>query len=173
MKNAPMRFGGLSLNHNPHKLVIGNNSNIRELMPPCCDADSVYLGERMKTVSGEGELYGADCLEQFAALDAMRKSYVCKKLSLPRLRPFYAFLQELEMTAQPVDGVLSYRFVFCQAQSPRKSVVSNEFYTVTDDGESLWDISYLFSVKPERLVELNPRIRYVDELSAGMRVRIC
>ena len=173
MKNAPLRFGGLSLSHNPHKLSIKYSGNIRELTPPCCEPDSVYLGDRVSRVSGEGELFGGDCLEQFAVLEELRRSHTRAKLSLPRMRPFYAYLKELELIAGPVDNVLTYRFEFTRAQSPRRSGRLGVYHTVIEQGESLWDIAYSYSVPIERLIELNTGIPYIDSIDEGVKVRIC
>ena len=173
MKNAPMRFGGMSLSHNPYKLTIECESNIIELKPPCCDADSVDLGGRISRISGEGELYGADCMKQFSALEALQREHIRAILSLPRRRPIYACLKELELIAEPVDNVLKYRFVFIQAQSPRKSERLGVYHTVIQNGESLWDISYAYKVPIERLIELNTAIPYIDSIDEGVKVRIC
>lgn len=172
MKNAPMRFGGLSLSHNPHTLKIEHSGNIRELMPPCCEPDSVYLGERISRVSGEGELYGEDCLERYSALEKLYRAHKLSKLVLPHMRPIYAYIKELELTAEPVDDVLRYRFVFTEAQSPRKCERLGVYHTVIGT-EDLWDISYSYSVPIERLVELNTGIPYIDSIEEGTRVRIC
>lgn len=173
MKNAPMRFGGMSLSHNPHKLIIERESNIVELSPPCCDADSVDLGGKISRISGEGELYGADCMKRFASLEALQRERVRAKLSLPRRRPIYAYLKELELIAEPVDNVLKYRFVFIQAQSPRKSERFAVYHTVTQAGESLWDIAYAYKTPIEKLIELNTAIPYIDSIDEGVKVRIC
>ncbi len=172
MKNAPMRFGGLSLSHNPHTLIIEHSGNIRELMPPCCEPDSVYLGERISRVSGEGEIYGEDCIERFAVLEKLYKVHIRSKLALPHMRPIYAYIKELELIAEPMDNVLRYRFVFTEAQSPRKSERLGVYHTVIGS-ESLWDISYSYGVPIERLIELNTGIPYIDDVSEGTRVRIC
>lgn len=173
MKNAPMRFCGLTFGHNPEKLVIEAYSNVFELMPPCCEPDSVYLGERRAVIKGEGELYGADCMEQFAALEAFHRSHAVGKLTLPHRKPIYACLKELELIAAPVDDVIRYRFVFTQAKSPRRASDSAEYCSVGSSGGSLWDIAYRYNTSVERLVELNPDISLIDSIAAGVRVRIC
>ena len=68
MKNAPMRFDGMSLHHNPHQLHVENEHHIRSLTSPCCAPDSLLLSRKPCVISGEGELYGEDCQEQYLAL---------------------------------------------------------------------------------------------------------
>ena len=92
---------------------------------------------------------------------------------IPHMEPMYAYLKELKMTAKPVDDVLSYRFLFIEAQSLRPEAQNTEFYLTKTDGESLWDIAYAYDVPIERLTVLNPQIPLIYELSRGERVRIC
>ena len=72
-----------------------------------------------------------------------------------------------------MDNVLSYRFVFVEAQSPRPEAQGTEYYLTVSEGENLWDISYEYGVPIERLVALNPHIPLIGELSGGERVRLC
>ena len=172
MINAPMRFDGMSLHHNPHKLHIENEHRIRSLCTPSADADSLYLNRQPCVISGEGELYGADCLAQYQALFRRYQSKKRSKLALPHLSPLYAYLRELRLIAEPEEDVLTYRFVFVEAQSPRLHVPSAEYY-ISEEGETLWNIGYQNGVAIDVLVRLNPQIPHIDALKAGERVRLC
>ena len=68
MKNAPMRFCGMSLHHNPAKLSVLNSANTRRLTVPFTAPDTQHLGVGLWVVKGEGELYGADCMDQYMQL---------------------------------------------------------------------------------------------------------
>ena len=173
MRFAPMRFDGFSLRHNPEKLRISGSVHVKEYRSPCCEADSVSLGKELCRVEGEGEFCGTDCIAQYQALEKLRSSAKRAKLVLPHMHPLYAFLKELALTAKPVDNVLSYRFVFVEAQSPRPEYRGTESYLTVSNGESLWDISYAFGVPIERLTALNPQIPLIDDLREGERVRLC
>ncbi|MBQ3285347.1 MAG: LysM peptidoglycan-binding domain-containing protein [Ruminococcus sp.] len=173
MRFAPMRFDGMSLRHNPEKLHISGSDHVKEYRSPCCEADSVSLGRELKRIAGEGEFCGADCIEQYRALEKMQIKAKRAKLALPHMQPMYAYLKELELTAKPMDNVLSYRFVFVEAQSPRPEAQGTEYYLTVSEGENLWDISYEYGVPIERLVALNPHIPLIGELSGGERVRLC
>ena len=173
MKNAPMRFDGLSLSHNPHKLLIENESRLRELTTVKRISRTEQLYRRPCVISGEGELYGADCLEQYIALERMYRSQKRGKLALPHLRPIYAYLKELSLLSEPHEDVLKYRFVFVEAQSPRLRIPEEAYYITVSQGESLWDIGYRYGVGIDDLVRLNPQIPHIDELDAEERVRLC
>lgn len=172
MKNAPMRFAGMSLHHNPHQLTLSGSENLSEIISPCCEPDSLSLGAKLYRIAGEGELYGADCLTQYQRLDALRQAHRREKLVLPRMEPMYAYLKELSLKAQPQEDVIQYRFVFTQAQSDRKTR-RPRYYLTDDAGESLWDISRTFGVAVEELVALNPAVKNIDSLSVGTKVRLC
>ena len=173
MKNAPMRFGGMSLRHNPAKLNISGKHHIRMYGSPCCKADSTSLGMELRRITGEGEMCGADCIEQYSALKGLQHNRIAAKLVLPHMQPLYAYLKELSLTAKPIDDVLSYRFEFIEAQSPRKDSAGVVCYMTESEGENLWDIAYAFSVPIEQLVALNPQIPHIGELKSGERVRVC
>ena len=173
MKNAAMRFCGYTFPHNPAALKIENTGNIRELNSPCCEPGSMHLGSRLRRISGEGELYGADCIAQFEELQRLFERGEEGLLSLPKQPAIYAYLKELQMTAQPKENVLGYRFVFLEARPPEKDNAVIESYETCTAGESLWGVSYRFGVPIDELVRLNPQIKYIDSLDSGEKVRLC
>lgn len=173
MKLAPMRFGGVSMRHNPSKLSISGKNRIREYLSPCCEADSRVMGRELYRVSGEGVLYGKDCFEQYSTLKRLQMNQAPSKLVLPRMQPMYAYLNELSMTAEPKDDVLFYRFEFIETKSPNKEMKGEQHYLTASQGESLWDISYIYGAPIERLTALNPQIPYIGHIAEGERVRIC
>lgn len=172
MRYAPMRFCGLALSHNPHTLAITDSGNLREMVSPCCEPDSEGLGLKLRAVSGEGEFFGEDCMEQYRRLETLLREQRCGKLMLPQRQPMYAYLRELSLTAEPLDQVVKYRFRFVQAQSPRVDTSGDAYYTTQAEGESLWDIGYRFDVAIGKLVELNPQIPMIDDLKEKERVRL-
>ena len=173
MKNAPIRFGGISLRHNPHKLSIENEHHIRSVVSPTASPDSLYLNRMPCVVSGEGELYGLDCVEQYLALEKLCLAHERSKLVLPHMTPIYAYLKELRLLAEPLENILTFRFVFVQAQSPRRHESCGITYDTETEGESLWNIAFRYKVPIESLVRLNPQIPHIDELKRGERVRLC
>ena len=172
MRFAPMRFDGMSLRHNPATLTVSGKNRIREYESPCCEADSVNLCRELRRITGEGEFCGADCIAQYQALERLKNSGRRAKLVLPGMKPLYAFLKELELTAKPADDVLSYRFVFVVGQRPRRDRGTDRV-TTASAGDSLWDISFVYGVPIEKLVALNPQIPLIDELNEGEWVRLC
>lgn len=173
MKNVPMRFCGYTFSHNPATLKIEHTGSIRELNPPGGEPISERLGNRLRRISGDGELYGADCIAQFRELQRLFDSGESGLLSLPHMPAIQAYLSALHLIAEPKDDVLSYRFTFTEERTPARDDSAIGYYETLVEGESLWNISYLRNVPIDTLVRLNPQIKYIDYLNDGERVRLC
>ena len=173
MKNVPMRFCGYTFGHNPAKLKIDDTGSVASILPPFHEPDSVLLGRKPRVIRGEGELYGADCIGQYAQLYALYAQGRSGLLSLPHMTPMTAYLRELSLTADPREDILGFSFTFIEAKGDAAAIDAEPFYTVSAQGESLWDIAYAKGKDINTLVELNPQIRYIDALSAGEKVRLC
>lgn len=173
MKNVPMRFDGFCFTHNPAKLKIEDTDNIVAILSPFDVPDSLRLGRRLRVIRGEGELYSADCIEQYNTLYTLYAQGHRGLLSLPHMAPMTAYLKELGLIAEPREDVLTFSFSFIEAKGDSTPVSACDHYTVTEQGESLWDIAYRFHKGIDTLVELNPQIRYIDALNAGERVKLC
>ena len=172
MKNAPMRFCGISLHHNPAKLTVRNTANIRSLSAPHTSPDAEHLGLGLWIVKGEGELYGADCMEQYQRLSELYQQEKRGLLSLPGLPVMTAYLSELALGADATENVITYHFSFVQAQGGGCAVSPAQWYTAAE-GDSMWDIAVLHEMSIDALVRMNPGICRLDNLSAGERVRVC
>ncbi len=173
MKNVPMRFSGYTFHHNPAELKIEQTEHIIEQSSPCCEPINERIGSHLRLISGEGELYGADCIARFREMQGLLGKSAPGLLLLPHMPAMYAYLKELRMLAEPKENVLGYRFVFIEAQPPARDETIDEYYETAVLGESLWDISYRFCVPIGELVRLNPQISYIDSLKKGERVRLC
>ena len=173
MRNAPMRFCGFSFHHNPAKLRIDERAGVLRIESQCAEPDSLLLGRRLKIISGEGELYGAECVKQYRSLCRLFTEGKRGLLTLPHMPSVYAYLQELRLIAEPEDDVIAFTFSFIEAKGDGSAVSAESKYTVVNDGESLWDVAYSHGAGIDELVALNPRICDIDDLSAGEEVRIC
>ena len=171
MKREPMRFCGVSWPHNPRVLRFSAEKTLVEQQSPGSGTILQETGRRALRVEGEGELYGENCVAQFGELLTLFRTRGAGVLSVAGLKPFYAVFEELRLLAEPKPDVLTYRFVFREAaelseeDKPETHVIGN--------GESLWDVSYLYGIGIDRLVELNPQVRRPDEVAAGEEVRLC
>ena len=171
MKLIPMKFGGVVWHHNPREITFECEKNVNELLSPFESSAIQETGRRNMIIKGEGELYGEDCLEQFARLFELFKKSGQGVLAIPQISPVYAVFESLRIIGQPRPDVLTYSFVFrevMQSQSEDKPVN----YVVGED-ESLWDVSYKFGISIDKLVELNPQFKRPDIVNEGEVIRLC
>ena len=167
MKLVPMRFKGVQWHHNPREIAF-----VCEKLHAPFDRSYVQdTGRRNRLIKGEGELYGADCREQFARLYALFESGGSGVLAIPGLCAVHAVFEELRMTGYARPDVLTYRFVFREMMELAEEQKQTS-YTPAQD-ETLWDVSYRFSVVIDRLVALNPWVRRPDEPLGGREVALC
>lgn len=173
MKNAKMRFCGYTFEHNPSKLKIADSARLRAILPPGSLPDSVVPGRGLRIVKGEGELAGADCLVRYERLRALYERGEKGILALPGVKAMTAYLSELSVTAEPLEDVIGYRFTFTEARGEGSAVSGADVYTVSEDGESLWDIAYANGIGIDELVRLNPQIPFIGSLDENEKVRLC
>ena len=150
MKLIPMRFKGVTWRHNPRELTFESEKQINELHAPYAGCTVQDTGRRGMCVKGEGELFGADCLEQFRALLALFREGGSGVLSIENVKPFHAVFESLTLIGKPKPDVLTYRFLF-----------------------NLWDVSYRFGIGIDALMALNPQVKRPDILTEGEVVRLC
>lgn len=171
--NSMLRFKGYTFEHNPETIRITSEKNLSRQSVLNSKSAVRETGDNSRVITGEGKFYGENCIYQFMKLFKLKEESGSGILSLPDIKPFYAFFQTLEFSADPTPELISYRFVFREDSSrPNSLEASNEYYELSE-GEDLWDVSYKFAVSIEKLVELNPEIKRPSEVEEGTRVRIC
>lgn len=171
MKLCPMRFMGYTWHHNPKSIEIKSAKKVVELSLPY-DTDVLQnFGEKNITISGVGELYGDDCLNQYSDLHDIYAKGSRGVLCLPELMPFVACFEKLEVIAHDIPDMLTYSFAFSGIRF-KSSFLTLKKETVVKQGQTLWDIAYEHGVSVEKLCELND-IMFVNDLYAGKTVRIC
>ncbi len=167
-----MRFAGYTWHHNPKSLKVTNGKKVVVLSVPYSTDVLQNFGEKPLTISGVGELYGEDCLEQYEKLRQVYEMGKSDVLCLPQLIPMYAYFDSLTLQAQPSANVLTYSFSFTQVKN-KPSVCNCVQSVVAEDSQSLWDISHLYGVPIDTLVAVNPQIMFLNDLTQGEVVRLC
>ena len=166
MKLVPMRFKGVEWRHNPREITFALDKTVHELPSPFGKAIVQNAGRKNRIIKGEGELFGEDCTEQFRALAELFKSGGSGILAIPKLGSLHAVFESLTLKGYPKNDVLTYGFVFREVME-RERADKPDSHTAAD-GETLWDISYLYNIEIDRLVALNPDIRRPDEPLDGV-----
>lgn len=171
MKLVPMRFKGVQWHHNPKEIVFECDKSVKELNSPNGTSYVQNMGRKNMIISGTGELYGTDCLEQFDRLLSLFRQGGQGVLAIPKIIPVYAVFESLKIKGEPKPDVLEYSFVFREVME-KKQKDKTEVYTA-EEGECLWDISYKFEVPIDTLVRLNPSIKRPDISLDGRVVKLC
>lgn len=171
MTLVPMRFKGLTWHHNPRVINFECDKQIAELKAPFGTAYIQNMGRKNIKISGTGELFGSDCLEQFEKLLDLFKSGGCGVLAIAHIAPVFAVFESIKIIGEPKPDVLTYSFVFREVMELKKAETPDEY--VTKQSETLWDISFAFDIVIDELVRLNPWVKRPDEITVGSVVKLC
>lgn len=172
MKLSKMRYKGYSWLHNPKEIKITKEQLLKEQHIPYDTGYMQDLGSKSRVIEGIGQLYGDDCLDQYKALEKLQGEKGSGILSLPNMKPFYAYFKSIGLACDPTPKLVTYKFVFVEDNSGQNNFSRQIFHKV-EKGETLWDIAYKYKVDIEKLVSLNPQIKRIDELCEGDSLRIC
>lgn len=166
-----MRYKGFTVSLNPTTLKIEcENETVLQTLPfkgQRCDE----IGTKCRTVKGEGELWGENCLQRYAELYALYKQKGSGVLSLPLAEPMYALFTKLSLKADTAPDKIIYSFEFKEEKTEDTDFICSVHRV--KEGEGLFDIAYFYNVPVEKLVELNPQIKRPDELTKGEEIKLC
>ena len=158
--------------HNPLEVTV-SHENKNGIVTLGMYGERQLEGVRKCTViKGKGELVGENCVKTYEKLSALFKEKKSGILTVPGLAPIRAQFCELSAQATTVPDVITYSFTFKECESFENYIAKKEKY-IAKKGENLFDISYSEGVSLDTLVELNPHIRYIDDLKEGEEVMLC
>lgn len=169
---ANMRYKGFSWHHNPKRLNIKNSRKTVTLSYPYSYEQTQEIFRENCIITGEGELYGGDCIRQFNVLNRLFSQKGGGVLSIGGLPSVEAYFTKLELLCEPKENIISYSFEFTQCSSKEKTNTSVNYH-IAESGETLWDIAYIYGTAVEALWEKNPVYKRPDSVQEGDRVIIC
>ncbi len=172
MRISKIRYKGYEWELNPETLTVVNERNYNEVIMPEGTSLSSTRSKKCRVITGEGMIIGYECLKLFNEILRLQSESESGLLTLPSTKPFYAYFTKLELLCEPTDDAVSYRFQFVE-DAERSYIIKEKRYHNVSGSETLWDIAYAYNTEIEKLVQLNPDIKRVDELTAGSGVRIC
>ena len=147
MNTALMRFQDYTWKHNPKTIQVACRREIKEWKLPGQGNLLQDLGPGKRIVTGEGELFGEDCLLQFRTLAALCEQGGTGLLILPDSTGFEASLVSLTMAGQAGPDIVGYRFEFWEQVGEGIPVLrEGKDYHIVQEGETLWDISKLYGI---------------------------
>ena len=171
MTLVPMRFKGVQWHHNPKEISFYCDKKVNEMKSPYGYSYIQDMGRKNMVIKGKGELYGKDCLQQFEKLLKLFKEGGEGVLALPQLQPIYAVFETIKIIGEPKPDLLEYSFVFKEVMERKCS--DKKTTHIVEAGQNLWDISHLYSIPIDKLVELNKFVKRPDELLEGSVIKLC
>ncbi len=169
---AKMRYKGITFEHNPESLRVQDKAKVKEDNILFGEPEITRVGRKCRTVTGKGQFAGENCIRAYADLLRLQMEGGSGILSLPDIKPFFAYFTKLELSCDPTPELVEYGFEFCEDTTDSDSG-NTPYYHKVMMGENLWDISYMYSVDIDTLVRLNPDIRFINESLQDKSVRIC
>lgn len=170
--NGKMSFGDFLFPVNPSVIRISHRRHVNSRRIPLGEDIVSETGSGKRIITGEGELFGRNAKEEFAALREVFERGGVGMLYLPSQEPISAYFEELELVGEDVEGVIHYRFRF--AESNRETVPLREKRVLADGKQSLWDVAFTYGRDVEELLRLNPSVMRPDTfLEAGKEIRLC
>ena len=104
----------------PHNPTVYKEEYLREPQYYKGDDGEYYfdaMGDEKLTITGTGAFFGDDAFVQFKKLAKLFKETTPGNLEHPIWGIRYCYLTGLEMTQEPKDNYVSYRFTFTGAQT--------------------------------------------------------
>ena len=173
-----MRFGSFVWPNNPRTYTISCKRQTAVHKVPMGGFVVQDLGRTATVMKGEGEFFGADAYSTFLELLAVFQKGGREMLVHPVWQTAGAYLTELELTQEPRDDYVAYRFTFCEApgaaEEPAAGIGQTDgqrFYELRE-GQTLWTVSNAYGLSMTELLRLNPQIAKPNEVQSGTRVRV-
>ena len=168
-----MKFKNYVWPHNPSTINVSVKRDLKEVMIPFKGSVIQDYGREKRIVSGSGQFFGDDCIEQFDSLFFVFKQGGRGYLSLPGMDSFLAAFKELKLVGNSMPNVLTYSFEFWEELTSNMTDLDlrEDFYTVMD-GDTLWSIAAKFEIPVETLLALNTNIKSPNQLVPGEKVRL-
>lgn len=85
------------------------------ITPKAASAISTGIGELKRTITGEGTFYGSDAYAQYQRLQELLEDETPGNLEHPLWGIRYCYFTGLELTQEPKENVVDYKFTFTQA----------------------------------------------------------
>lgn len=187
MKLAPMQYKDYVWPHNPEMYTITFERRVAVKKVPFGRYGMQDLGLTYRVMRGEGEFVGKDAYAEFKKLACVFYQGGAGILVHPVWQTAEAYFVSLELTQQPLEDYVRYRFTFWEtspldtalirvsngsaaaadgAKSPAKSA-----YSVVR-GDTLWGIADRFGVTLTALLRANPQIKNPNYIVTGQQVVI-
>ena len=175
-----MRFGSFVWPNNPRTYTLSAKRQTTVHKIPMAGFVVQDLGRTATVMQGEGEFFGPKAYETFQELLAVFEKGGKQTLVHPVWQTAGAYFTQLQLTQEPRDDYVAYRFTFCEAPDVWQDGQSDgevaqaggKRYCELGVGQTLWAVSAAYGLSMAALLRLNPQIARPNQVPAGTRVRV-
>ena len=169
--DGKMSFGDFIFPVNPYLVRVIHKRRVAEQHIPGSKSLISDMGRTAERISGEGELFGKNCAEDFERLRQLYERSSPEMLYVPSQRPVYAVFEKLELIGEDKGEVIRYAFSFAVS---RDASAGRERTRLSDGSKCLWELAWENGADIADLTELNPDIKRPDiNIPAGRRINLC
>lgn len=134
------------------------------------------LGQEERILTGSGVFVGKKAYEHMRNLVEVYLQEEPGVLYHPVLELQSAYFTELELTEEPRENYVVYRFAFreeCEGTVVKQNDTGEQRYLYTAaGGETIWDVAVVYKVSADDLMKRNPHIYNPNYLPRGTEVLI-
>ena len=139
------------------------------------------LGATCMVLRGEGEFFGPDAMRNFSLLVQTFRQDGAGTLLHPAWQGTQACFTQLQLTQEPREDYVAYRFEFCEsapqqelktAYVTRRRGRGGKIYYTVRSGETLWHVCSKYELSMAELLEMNPGLSSPTRLTLGQKVRV-
>lgn len=137
------------------------------------------LGRTCRVMTGEGEFCGLSAYDTFKKLASVFASEGPGQLVHPIWLSAEAYFTRLELTQEPRENYVAYRFEFTESSDTLRGMLTGQELLWKSDstrqvreGESVWSICRETGLKTAEFLALNPTLPEPNALRTGQVVRL-
>ena len=188
MKLTPMQYKDYIWPHNPEIYTITFERRVAVKKVPFGRYGMQDLGLTYRVMRGEGEFAGENAYDEFKKLAGVFYQGGAGILVHPVWQTSEAYFVELELTQQPLEDYVRYRFAFWETSPLDTALIrvsdsgtagtekaiaqqAEKRYTIVR-GDTMWGIANRFDVTLTALLRANPQIKNPNFIVAGQQVVI-